>query len=510
MPAIGYTKTATVDGAWDAGANVKRLAASKSALRACHAWVDPDGDADAKSSYKFPHHEVDANGKVGAANTRACSAIIAALNGGRGGTKIPDADRKGVYAHAAGHLKAAGKDVPELKSLEQLDAEARGGEMERRFQRGTVELRDDGDADAQPKLRGYAAVFNEETMIGGAQWGFREQIAPGAFADAIQTDDVRALFNHDDNQVLGRTKSGTLRLVEDDTGLKYEIDPPDTVVGRDVVNLVSRGDIDGSSFAFRVIEDQWEYPQAKSPNVPAPRPLRTVLKVELYDVSPVTYPAYPQTSVSARAKEQAMANSAKPAAGEPDPARRDGNGATGNGDSGDVGGDVGGMEATAAAIAKAMRRLKRTRMAVRGMQKALDISHGFNDGESTGSGLAGPGGAAPRKKLTKAERKAFRKEMRALYRDSAADNLARERAGVMYQAARGMRDALGAANRSMRQIRMMCRAAGINLPTDKPATGGKKPAESKGDGTVLGAEANQQSLEDLDLRAKELEVERLR
>ena len=76
-----------------------------------------------------------------------------------------------------------------------------------------------------PKIGGYAAVFNREAVIAGM---FREQIAPGAFTDAIGRDDVRALFNHDANFVLGRTVSGTLRLSEDETGLRYDVTPPST------------------------------------------------------------------------------------------------------------------------------------------------------------------------------------------------------------------------------------------------------------------------------------------
>jgi HK97 family phage prohead protease len=141
----------------------------------------------------------------------------------------------------------------------------------------------------------------------------------GAFTEAITKDDVRALFNHDENFVLGRNKSGTLRLAEDETGLKYEIDPPDTSYARDLLTVVGRGDVDASSFAFRVIEDMWEYFEQDDPDeATRTPPLRTIKKCELFDVSPVTYPAYPTTSVSARAKERAMARTV-----ETTPAHRD-------------------------------------------------------------------------------------------------------------------------------------------------------------------------------------------
>lgn len=116
--AIGRHSTGTTDAPWDAGANTRRLPAESGPLRAAHAWVDSDGDPDAKSSYKFPHHEVSGSGSVGAANTNGCSNGIAVLNGGRGGADIPASDRGGVHAHLAGHLRDADKDVPPLRGAE--------------------------------------------------------------------------------------------------------------------------------------------------------------------------------------------------------------------------------------------------------------------------------------------------------------------------------------------------------------------------------------------------------
>lgn len=146
-------------------------------------------------------------------------------------------------------------------------------------------------ADDGPRIGGYAARFNAETVIAGL---FRERIAPGAFAEAVSRDDVRALFNHDANWVLGRTKSGTLTLAEDEQGLRYEVvlnqADPDAA---SVLAKVQRGDVDGSSFAFSVDAEEWDYP-------PDAMPLRTIRAVHLFDVSPVAYPAYDTTSVSAR------------------------------------------------------------------------------------------------------------------------------------------------------------------------------------------------------------------
>lgn len=169
-------------------------------------------------------------------------------------------------------------------------------ERERRTYMTTVELRKAGAS--TPTISGYAAMFNEETVIAGL---FREQIAPGAFAEAVKNDDVRALFNHDSNIVLGRTKSGTLTLREDDKGLFYDVTPPNTQAANDVRELIQRGDVSGSSFGFTVEEESWKEPERGTRDLP----LRTIRKASLFDVSPVTFPAYEATSVSARSKAKA-------------------------------------------------------------------------------------------------------------------------------------------------------------------------------------------------------------
>lgn len=117
--AIGSHDTPTTPGEWDAAAHEARLPSGDGAaatLRRAYAWQDPDGDPDAKASYRFIHHEVSADGTVGAANLTACSAGIAVLNGGRGGTTIPDADVAGVYAHLAAHIRDADREPPALRS----------------------------------------------------------------------------------------------------------------------------------------------------------------------------------------------------------------------------------------------------------------------------------------------------------------------------------------------------------------------------------------------------------
>ncbi len=163
---------------------------------------------------------------------------------------------------------------------------------ERRFS-GECELRTIAPADggAGPKISGHAAVFNS---LSEDLWGFREKIAPGAFKDALAKSDIRALLNHDPNYVLGRTKNGTLRAWEDEAGLAVEIDPPPTRWAGDLLVSIDRGDISQMSFAFRVGEEEWG-------DVDGVKERTIVSFDEIFDVSAVTYPAYPETDVSLRA-----------------------------------------------------------------------------------------------------------------------------------------------------------------------------------------------------------------
>lgn len=153
-----------------------------------------------------------------------------------------------------------------------------------------TELRVDQGGDSKPIIRGYAAVFNKLSEDLG---GFREMVAPGAFKNTAAKDDIRALFNHDANYVLGRTINDTLRMAEDDKGLAIEIDPPDTQWARDLMVSIGRKDITQMSFGFRTLKDEWNNSNPK--NI-----IRTLVEAQLLDVSPVTFPAYPQTSVKVR------------------------------------------------------------------------------------------------------------------------------------------------------------------------------------------------------------------
>jgi len=165
--------------------------------------------------------------------------------------------------------------------------------IERRF--APTELRAARkDGASMPTIEGHAAVFDSLSV---ELWGFYEEIAPGAFADSIEAgDDVRALFNHDPNYVLGRSRNGTLRLAEDEVGLRVEFEPPDTQQARDVVTLIERGDVNQMSFAFAVLEEKWRIDDME-------RYVRRIMRAKLYDVSPVTYPAYPATDVGVRAAD---------------------------------------------------------------------------------------------------------------------------------------------------------------------------------------------------------------
>jgi uncharacterized protein len=160
-----------------------------------------------------------------------------------------------------------------------------------------------GELRAQPKeenkppvIEGYAAVFDQASEDLG--W-FRETIKPGAFSRSLKEGaDVRCLMNHNEDNVLGRTKSGTLEVSEDQKGLKFRCELPDTQTGRDLHQLVTRGDVDQCSFGFVVRTQNWLETKNADGSVDV---MRELTDVDLFDVGPVTFPAYPQTSVNARA-----------------------------------------------------------------------------------------------------------------------------------------------------------------------------------------------------------------
>lgn len=170
-------------------------------------------------------------------------------------------------------------------------------ETETRFVKGS-ELRAVA-TDGVTHLVGYAAIFNVWSLDLG---GWVEMVEPGAFTSTLKTADVRALFNHEEEFILGRTKAGTLTLAEDETGLRVDIVPPDTQYARDLITSIQRGDVDQMSFQFRCLLDDVRYDGGV---------VRRWLKdVELIDVSPVTFPAYPQTSISLRSRIDSLKEAA--------------------------------------------------------------------------------------------------------------------------------------------------------------------------------------------------------
>jgi len=168
-----------------------------------------------------------------------------------------------------------------FSTLEKFDAEVRSHKAiieKREFRMESAEY--EGET-----IRGYAAVYNSDSEWMG---GFYEQIAKGAFDD-VMDNDTRAYFNHDENLLLGRVSSGTLRLSSDERGLYYEVDLPNTSYANDLVELMKRGDVNQSSFAFLIDRDRWEERDGKT--------YRIIEKVSrLLDVSPVAQPAYPDAT----------------------------------------------------------------------------------------------------------------------------------------------------------------------------------------------------------------------
>ena len=167
---------------------------------------------------------------------------------------------------------------------------------ERRFIKGHIEVR---QAETTPKIGGVAAVVGVTTDMG---W-YEEQIAPGAFDSVLAANpDVRCLFNHEDEMILGRTKSGTLKLwVNDDGNLEYECDTdPNSPTHQTVSAAIARGDIDQSSFQFRAKTQTWT-----ESAIYGELGLRIITEFDsLYDVSPVTFPAYEDTEVEMRSLKQ--------------------------------------------------------------------------------------------------------------------------------------------------------------------------------------------------------------
>ena len=205
--------------------------------------------------------------------------------------------------------------VHKFTTLEKYDAEVRKSSVvkeQREFRMENAEY--EGNT-----IRGYAAVYNSDSEWMG---GFYEQIEAGAF-DGVLDNDVRAYFNHDENLLLGRVSSGTLRISTDKRGLFYEVDLPNTTYANDLVELMKRGDVNQSSFAFLIEKDRWEQRGGTT--------YRIIEKVSrLLDVSPVAQPAYPDATselktrdLETEAKEETQSAAANDVASEKVEAKED-------------------------------------------------------------------------------------------------------------------------------------------------------------------------------------------
>lgn len=163
--------------------------------------------------------------------------------------------------------------------------------LERRFYPFDVRVSEGGLEGTPPKIAGTGIVYNQLSVV---IWGmFREQIAPGAFTESMAKRDVRSLWNHNTDYPLGRVGNGTLRLSEDEVGIHFENEPPATSWGQDALESIRRGDVTQTSFGFVTLEDDWSLDNNE-------QLIRTIRKGELWEISPVVFPAYPQTEVGVR------------------------------------------------------------------------------------------------------------------------------------------------------------------------------------------------------------------
>lgn len=257
MPAIAVHHTSTTDTAWDgpaAKANLK-LDQSRDYYAKAFAWRDPEGDESNKGTYKFIHHEVTASGDVGAANTIACSAAIAVLNGARGGSNIPDADRKAVHAHLAAHLKDAGKDVPELKAVPMT------GKQHLR-----MEIKDISETGA---FDGILSTYGNIDLGG-------DMVMPGAFAKSIKDrgTEIPLLWQHQSDNPIG-----TLVLQDGPDALRVKgqllMELPEA---RKAYLLAKARIVKGLSIGFETVKDAIE------------DGVRKLKEIKLYEGSMVTFP----------------------------------------------------------------------------------------------------------------------------------------------------------------------------------------------------------------------------
>ena len=183
---------------------------------------------------------------------------------------------------------------PSDAKISELNARLNDSDVERRMMPVRLTRADGGDGRT---VRGEAAVFGQRYDMG---W-YEEEIAVGACDNALSESDVRALFNHDANLILGRTGAGTLTVAIEGDAMVYQFDAPTTTAGNDLLVSLERGDIAESSWAFTVKKQEWVEEEDEDGHW---NYLRRITEVGvIYDVSPVTYPANPGTSVAKRSFE---------------------------------------------------------------------------------------------------------------------------------------------------------------------------------------------------------------
>lgn len=176
--------------------------------------------------------------------------------------------------------KPAKKDMKEIRALPM-----------------TIEVREVNEDEGKRTISG-SIKYNNESAEMRDWWGdtFVEEIAEGAFDESLKVRDVVGLWSHDTSQVLGNTKSKTLRIENDKKELRFELDIPNTTVGNDAWELIKRGDVDGVSFGMKVTKDKWSSEERENGKLYK----RSILNAELYEISPVAFPAYPTNEVSVR------------------------------------------------------------------------------------------------------------------------------------------------------------------------------------------------------------------
>tara|TARA_R110000823_G_scaffold32104_1_gene90685 strand:- start:330 stop:932 length:603 start_codon:yes stop_codon:yes gene_type:complete len=165
---------------------------------------------------------------------------------------------------------------------------------EKRYITGSIEIeKRDGDTESRT-ISGYAVVFDKKSsVLGGKNWGFIETVARSAF-DGVDLSGVIATFNHNFDNVMARADSNSLNLTIDTIGLKYSFEAPNTTSGNDLLENIRNKNVKGSSFMFTVLEQKWTYKEEGTDE-------REIIQVdELFELGPVTIPAYPDTTAAQR------------------------------------------------------------------------------------------------------------------------------------------------------------------------------------------------------------------